>query len=73
MYTPYFVCPFQPQIVFGQFFFQKRVSKQLEHWIFHKKSFQLWLIDVNFIDLTLKMKFDEESMRIWTFDIFRDF
>ena len=47
MHTPFFVCPFQPQIVFRQFFFQKHVSKQLENLIFHSQTFQLWIYWLN--------------------------
>ena len=28
--------------------------------------FQIWIIDVNFINLMMKMKIDEDSMRIFS-------
>ena len=63
---------FNSRTVFGQFL-SIMCFKITWRIIFHSQMCQLWIVEVDFIDLTLKMKIDVEDMQIWTFDIFRNF
>ena len=59
MYNPFFVCPFQLQLVFGEMSFKK-----LKNWLIHKYAYPLCMINVIFNDMTLNEKIVDDSMQV---------